>query len=572
MKGRLIFRRALVAGLAALATSGSLATLGAQARTAPAARVLVLVFRGPDKATGVAAANAVRSRLEGDVSPRAVTVIAKDQIDTTLKASGYPTDEALNSNDAKALANLLRADEYVEGTVAKTPTGFRADARLVLARDNNIAQPLPPAEGAKIGDVASALSRSIREARKQVDDEKECYFAARQGKYDDAIKRARASIAKYGKATMGRICLLTAYQSKKAPADSVLRIAEEILAIDPLSRPALTAASQLYLAKGDTTNYVRTLSSMIAADPTNAVLVNRVVNDLGALGRSREAIPVIETALAANPGDPGLTRTAWLIYLAANEYKKALTTGEELVKLDTAAFDTTFAVRMAGAATADSQPQKAVEWLARGTQRFPNNAQLWLIRGQQERKIGQTQQGIESIRRALSLDPKVENGNLMLAQAFNEMEMPDSVLTYIHAAAATPGANTQQIGAYALSLGNQQYKKAVGSKSRDDYKKAIPLLILADSLGAGVNAKFLLGVTAFQIGISAAQDAGSAKSCELAREAQENFATAQVNVPAGGKENPEAAGQIMNALAQYGPVVENQVKQFCKGGRGSKSR
>lgn len=564
MKGRLFYTCAAAAAMT-LAASGVVATVSAQgARQTPAARLLVPVFKAPEKALGVQAANAVRSRLEGDVSPRALTIIAKDLIDTTLGQSGYPKDEALNSNDAKALAQLLRADEYVEGVISKTATGYRVDARLVLARDNSVSQPLPPAEGAKLGDIAALLSKSIRDARRQVEDERECYFASRQNKYDDAIKRGRAAIVKYDKATMARICLLSAYQGKKSE-DSVLKIAEEILAIDSLSKPALTAASALYLAKGDTAKYVQTLKQMIAAEPTNATLVNRVVNDLGALGRSREAIPVIELAINANNGDPGLTRTAWLIYLASNEYKKALAAGEELVKIDTAAFDTTFAQRMAGAALADSNPQKALEWLSRGTQRFPNSGQLWLVRGQQERKLGQTQQAVESIRRALQVDANVENGNLMMAQTFMEMQQTDSVLPYIRKAAATQGANTTLIGAFALSVGNQIYRKAVESKVRDDYKKAIPLLTFADSLGAGENAKFLLGVTAFQIGISAAQEAGTAKTCDLAREAQDNFATAQINVPAGGRQNPESAKQIMDLLTQYSPVVDNQVKQFCKG-------
>jgi tetratricopeptide (TPR) repeat protein len=563
VKARLINMRRLAASLVLVA--GSAGALAAQARQMPVARIMVPVFRSADKATGVQAANAIRSRLEGDVSPRALTVIPKDQIDTTLKASGYPVDEALNSNDAKALATLLRADEYVEGVVARTPEGaYRVDARLVLARDNNVSQPLPLAEGAKLGDVAAALSRSIRDARRQVDDEKECYINFRLSKYDDAIRRARAAIAKYDRATMARICLMQAYEGKKAPADSVLLIAEEILRIDSLSRPALASASGLYLAKGDTTSYVRTLLRMLAADPTNPSLVEKIVRDLGAIGRSREAIPAIETALAANPGDPSLTRIAWLIYLASNEFKKALATGEELTKVDTTAFDSTFATRMAGAALSDSQPQKALEWLARGTQRFPDNATLWLLRGQQESRLGQNQQAVESIRRALAANPAVENGYLILAQTFSKMEMPDSILGPILQAARAPNANVAMIAAFALSQGNQLYRRAAESKQRADYQKAIPLLTLADSLGAGPNAKFLLGVTAFQIGVAAAQEAAPAKSCELAREAQANFAVAQVNVPAGGRENPEAAGQIMQALGQFSPVVDNQVKQFCR--------
>lgn len=558
---RTVSRYTLAAVALLLAPSG----VAAQGlRQPPAPRLLVPVFSSTEKQLGWNAANAIRSRLEGDVSPRSLLIVPKVMIDSALKLFGYPIDEALSSTDNKQLAGILRADEYVEGRVSRTAAGYRVDARLVLARDNAVSQPLPLAEGIKLGDVAAAISRSVRDALRQIEDEKDCYFASRQSKYDDAIKKGRAGIAKYDRATMARICLLSAYQGKKAPPDSVLRIAEDILAIDSLSKPALTAASQLYLAKGDTTKYAGTLQHVIEADPTNANLVNRVVNDLGAIGRAKDAVKAIEKALEANPGDAGLTRTGWLVYLAVGELKKALAIGEELVKLDTTALDSAVVVRMAQAAVTDSNPSKAMEWLVRGTERLPNNAQLHLLRGQQERKAGQTQPAIASVRRALALDAAVENGNLVLAQTFMELQQHDSAVTYIRVAAVAPSANKSLLATSALIIGNQLYKKAAESKSRDDYKKAVPVLHLADSLGAGINAKFLLGVTSYQIGASATTDNATARSCDLAKEAQDNFAVVAVLIPQTGREQPETAGQIMNALTQYMPVVENQVKTFCK--------
>jgi TPR repeat protein len=145
------------------------------------------------------------------------------------------------------------------------------------------------------------------------------------------------------------------------------------------------------------------------------------------------------------------------------------------------------------------------------------------------------------------------------------MQMPDSAVGYIRAAAAQPNANKTMIAGFTLSIGNTLYKAGVASKVIADYEKAVPVLQLADSLGAGPNAKFLLGVTAFQIGITAAQQVGDTKSCELSKKAQDNFAIAQVNVPPGGRENPEAAKAIMDALAQYSPSVDAMVKQNCKG-------
>ena len=50
---------------------------------------------------------------------------------------------------------------YVDGNVTKTGTGYKADARLVLARDNSMVQPLPSISGNKLGDVASQISKAI---------------------------------------------------------------------------------------------------------------------------------------------------------------------------------------------------------------------------------------------------------------------------------------------------------------------------------------------------------------------------------------------------------------------------
>jgi len=46
--------------------------------------------------------------------------------------------------------------------------------------------------------------------------------------------------------------------------------------------------------------------------------------------------------------------------------------------------------------------------------------------------------------------------------------------------------------------------------------------------------------------------------------AQDSFLTAETNVPAGGSIAPDAAKQILGALAQYQSAVEGQLKKFCK--------
>jgi hypothetical protein len=50
----------------------------------------------------------------------------------------------------------------------------------------------------------------------------------------------------------------------------------------------------------------------------------------------------------------------------------------------------------------------------------------------------------------------------------------------------------------------------------------------------------------------------------MVKQASEQFAIAQVNVPAGGRFAPQAAGQLMQALAQLMPAAAQTEKAICK--------
>ena len=129
---------------AAFVTLAPLASAFAQ-RTEPVPHLMITTFSGSEPGLGVQAAEAIRSRLTRDIDPKKLFVIPQKDVHATLTASGYSTTESLQPNDARALANLLRADEYIEGTVTKTPSGVKLESRLVLALDNTIQQPLAPA-------------------------------------------------------------------------------------------------------------------------------------------------------------------------------------------------------------------------------------------------------------------------------------------------------------------------------------------------------------------------------------------------------------------------------------------
>ncbi|HYW49896.1 MAG TPA: hypothetical protein VE861_04775, partial [Gemmatimonadaceae bacterium] len=54
------------------------------------------------------------------------------------------------------------------------------------------------------------------------------------------------------------------------------------------------------------------------------------------------------------------------------------------------------------------------------------------------------------------------------------------------------------------------------------------------------------------------------KNCALVKQAGEQFAVAQINVPAGGRFAPQVAGQLMQALGQLLPAAAQTEKAVCK--------
>lgn len=536
--------------------------------------LMVLVFRGNQPNLGVQTADAIRERLGRDIPIRQLWNIPKDDIVKTLEASGYSTTEPLNANDAKALGTQLRADEYVEGRVSRGATGVVVNARLVLVRDPTLQQPFAAVTAGNPGGVASALSREIKAARAQLDDERNCYRLSREGKFPEAIAAARKGITDYPRATIARTCMLRAMVEAKASNDSVLALATEILAIDSTNRVALANAADIYKQQGAMDRAVEAWTNLLAADPTNTRLVEQVVRELGAAGEAPQAKPIIERAVAENPGDPGLVGLAWAVMRAVRDWDAAIKYGEELVQLDTARADTTYFVQLAAAYAADSQPQKSAEALSRGVAKFPTNASLQLARASALRTAGQTQQAIEALRAALAIDPKAGRARLLMGQLYMDMELPDSALAAIRQGAAA-GDDSTALGQAALTFGNQLYRAAnadtVAASKRAGFLQALPFLSLSDSLSANNTTKFLLGVTSFNLGLGYLQDVqreqrarNRAAACSAARTVTDYFNTAQINLPRGAETNAAAVTQLMGLIQQYGPYADQVTRQTCR--------
>jgi hypothetical protein len=499
-----------------------------------------------------------------------MTVTSKQFIDATLKASGFPECDPLAPSDARALAQNLRGDEILDGTVTKTSNGYRIDGRLMLTGDIYTVQPLGSFEASKLSDAAKAFVNELKSARGQLGAQKECTSLARQDKYAEAAAAARAGTNAYPKAVLTRACAATAYAAGKLSPDSVLRASQEILAIDPNSRVALTLRGDALQDKAKTVtdtlvkealqdSAVESYTKLLANNPRDTRLAESVVRFIASAGQPQLAVPIIDTVVMNNPGDPALERLQFRLLLAARDYKRATAVGEDLVRLDTAQADTTYFVSMSTAFQSDSQPQKASEILARGIAKFPNNDALQVQYAYTLRAAGQTQQAAETLRKILARNPKVERGYLTLSQLQSDMNQPDSALVSLRLARSI--GDTSLAGQIALVAGNNLYKAK-------NYTGAIPFLSFSDSTVTDrtqkAQARFLLGVSNLYIAQAKLQDPATAKSCDALKDAQANLLDARLNIPAGGVFAKEAAGQAMQALGQLNDYADQASKRACK--------
>ncbi len=569
LKARLRHSGLVLTALTAFAASPLLAQ-----STKTGERVMIPTLQSSEKDLGVQAAEAIRNQLQKQTNIRDLVVVPKADINNSLASSGYSTTEALAPGDAKALATLVRAPQYLEGTVSKTPTGYKIDSRLIISRDMARGQALPTAQGGKLDDAANQVAKAIKDARRQLAGEETCHNAVAQGQFQAGVTAARAAMAGYPNANIAGACLIDAYAGLKMD-DSVIAVSERIRTSDPRNVVALRRLISTYRgridaskgdparAKSDTTKLLEALGALAASDPTNIKQVQDVVNEYASLGHANDAIPLVRDLLQNNPGDPQLLNLAWLVYLNAQNYQGAVDIGAEMVRVDTAAATANYYTRLAAAYTALNQPQKASEAAARGAAKFPNDPQLSLIGANSLYKAGQLQQALDAAKKAVAANPKNPQGYFLLATIQGALNQYDDVANTLNQAKAN-GADPVGLSQIALQQGSNAYKAGQGSKDRADFQRAIRFLQLSDQLNTSADAKFLLGASAFSLGQSATIDANERRSCDLAKMARDAFNLAQLNLPAGGQKYPNEAAQLLTAIPQFTPAVDNEIKRFCK--------
>ena len=556
--------------------------------------LLVSPFKSADKKLGNHVADEVRGRVDKAANRRELDVIDEKAMTSALFSAGFPSDMVPDLSQVRALSRFLRADEYLMGTVDRTPAGFRVRARLVLARDVRMQQPLPEAIDPDADRAAARIAASVTEARRQLAPQRRCENFLRDGHPREAIAAAAEGVTLYPRSTLARGCLLAAQLVVGTAADSVLAIAGEMLRVDTSSFYALQGAAQAYDALKDKERAAAMWTRLHLSDTVDVELSEKVVSAMLFNGNAAKAEPLITRMSNSAPDHLGLLRLRWQVLFANKSWTEATRVGATLLATDSASMkDSTFLLRLASAYKSNGEPIRAVEVAARALQAFPRNQRIFstyvqLVRGEavdgltrglaafpqnaefkvmqsQDLKIrGKAEESVDAMRAALALDSTIEHGQIQLARAQAELGQNDSAYMSLKRALAG-GEDSTLVAQFALARGNALLRAASQTKVREDFLLAMRFASLADSVRDTPNAKFLMGVTATNVALSAATDAPKTRDCELSRLGFDMIAIAQPNLAAGADISAEAVKQYQDYLAQLQPVSAKQVEVFCKG-------
>lgn len=530
-------------------------------------KFMVPVFKSNERGLGVQMSDVLRDRMMSDYLATTVWLIPRNDIHGQLEGSGYSVTEALAPNDLRMLASSVQAEEYVDGTITKQPDGTLAvQTNLWLPRPEGMVQPLPVVTGNRPGDVAGKLSDEIDKARKQFPHVTACMNAARQKNHAEASQAAQRALQAYPNSVPARVCLLDVARDNKN-ADSVIALSEAILNLYPDHQKALRYVADAYFEKKMEDKYVETVTKLLSLNPTDTELQEAVVRVLASAGKPEVAKPIIDEAVKNNPGDPTLIRLQWNIYRAMKDWRGAVAIGEEMIKHDTAAADTTFWHALVAAYVADSQAQKAQEAAARGAAKFPNVPSLWISVAQLARQNGQLPQALEAVNRVIAADPKFQGVYLQKAAIFSEMNQVDSMVTALRVAVEN-GADKETASGMIASKANQLFTPW----SRDT-ATAVPeriaqgqhilgLVRAADSLSSTPTTALMAGLTELTLAGLILNQAGQERSCEKVKEANELIIDAQVILPKAGQRFPNETAQAMQGVMRLMPYTDQMQKAF----------
>jgi tetratricopeptide (TPR) repeat protein len=574
-------RRALYALIAAVAAH----PLAAQ-RPVPAQRggapgpdtpqLVVGVLASSDPSVGVAAADAIRQRIQSEHTTTDLYVVPRARMEQTLRPSGYNPDSALGKTDLMALAKQVHGDYALDGTVERTPQGVRTSVRLLTqAGPQIVAEPLVAIIGKDLGDIAKQVDRAVSEALRALAFYNDCRRAQLTGDYRQAMAAAQQGLRLKPTSAVLNLCALSVLNATHAPPDSIIGVASAITALDPSNVVAWANLADAYDQKGDSAHALAATRTLHQLEPTNVTVTLGLVDHLVAAGLSESALAVIDTAGSSSPPIAELLRKKWLLQRRLGRYAEALVSGAALVAADSAAATADFYERQLAAANAAHDSVSSHRIALDASVRYPKDVTFLLVLARDAVDNGAPRDALGLVDRVLAIEPaNTAAWQLAIAARANAKEADSALATARRALSAGVSANA--VGGSLLAIVGPALVQAQTSQARADWETVLRSASAVDSVVSSPRSQFYTGVAAYQIAtdeVRVLSDRVKPRSltraqrqtaCESAARLEDLVGVANIAMPKGGSVDPDVAAKILAALPGYSDFATSVKQASCR--------
>jgi tetratricopeptide (TPR) repeat protein len=370
-----------------------------------------------------------------------------------------------------------------------------------------------------------------------------------------------------------------AYEQLKVSPDSILTLANEILAANPTDFNGIRFSEHAERAKGNVSRANDLLVELLALEPQDVSLQEEVIRAYAEQKDFTRALEIVARAKASSPGQPETTSLEALICFAISDWPCAIRAHEELAVVDTSAVTAPYFERLIRAYRESGNVQEAANAAGRAATKFADSVGINIVHAQMLRENGDTAGSIVAAKKALALDPTRIDTYIQIAAAYGPSQI-DSLLSTLEAAVPhiTTQADTARIFNMAFAPGQQLFNEAqeVADSLRTDvewtkFQNSLRFVEFSHKLMQTDHTKFYQAATHYFIGFKELAEAhklqgtDGPRTCELSKSAYERWSKTRDFInDGGGRAAPPVAGQMLGAIDGNQQTLVELRAAFCK--------
>jgi hypothetical protein len=418
-----------------------------------------------------------------------------------------------------------------------------------------------------------------------------CENAVRRGEPAVAARSAEEAIALYPASTLARTCLGVVLRFNDVAADSVVRVADAVLALDSVNI-LMAVVRARSLSSLDAKTAPEAWGHVIRLRPDSLDLALTGLDEMMRLASPRRALDATQLLPPDHRQDPRVRRIAFRAYIAMASWKSAALLGDSLDAEDKEfRGDSTYgirhveALRLSGdtlAALSKSarsvrehpgdvalylQYVKLVHGensaaLARGLAFFPRSSDLHVLAARASIAAGKRREAIASLSAAVGTDSLLTQGFLQMAELWFDEDQPDSALAVI-ARSSRGGIHAELLRTYAIARGRQMIR-GVSDSASTTWRRALTLFSIADSVESRDDTRSLIAASTLQLARGALVVVSKAHDCPDANRANDALVMTAAVLARGVGEGP-SADELRDAYGAMRPIADQALRLYCPG-------